>query len=654
MTRVNFKALDQYSIKPVGVYGSKKEIVRFLSHVRVIDDAIAALLLDDTTESRTKPTLRSGLYILRPAEQMNMTEQIFFIYWPERNTWDDSASHTASRNRATFMRYLTKMCDQVVALISPEHAQSIVWKDVDERKDINPMYFKTFGSRIINCVVDRTDEQEESVKIREGFEAHSEHIALPESSPESPVPKAYKPYLLFGETTQGILTSKYQPGRRLTNFASLGEFSDVRLKQRLTTSRLELSGSLDATSLEILARVGLKERFREQCDTWERKSQELSASRKKRLAMGLVQMKKQLKENLEALKCTIHKAVVDEVVILYPCFKPESFPYTDEHPAGIQESFQSIVSLCPNVGHELKEHIKKKCFRITDEDFRALKKSICLFAELYSRTADLESQIRDQLLSTVLEGGFQSAKIFLDDILQGSGSSGKAQGLLKPATHTVLPLTNPFKEKDNDSIIAYVQGALEDANRAARNIDDRTFLLHTVNSEAVQSTVVRSMAENAQRSAESYLKTNISAVAHKLGELVSRKQEHDRRSKLENEIERYYEGEQRVLRSHLIAYINGQSHEIGYKHIIHINSVKEIKSKWNPRYQIEGSEATEEDPMMVFTVYPMRLSEQDSQSLKLNPHTIMTPHFHRPCSFQLPLGFSIMYVLSNTLAIVYH
>ena len=37
MTKVNFKALDNFVIKPVGVYGSKEEIVRFLFELGAID-----------------------------------------------------------------------------------------------------------------------------------------------------------------------------------------------------------------------------------------------------------------------------------------------------------------------------------------------------------------------------------------------------------------------------------------------------------------------------------------------------------------------------------------------------------------------------------------------------------------------------------------
>jgi hypothetical protein len=38
ITKVDFKALDQFMIKPLGVYGSKAEIVRLLQSIGAIDD----------------------------------------------------------------------------------------------------------------------------------------------------------------------------------------------------------------------------------------------------------------------------------------------------------------------------------------------------------------------------------------------------------------------------------------------------------------------------------------------------------------------------------------------------------------------------------------------------------------------------------------
>lgn len=40
MTHVNFQALDRLNIRPVGIYGSKSEIARYLRDLGLIDDEL--------------------------------------------------------------------------------------------------------------------------------------------------------------------------------------------------------------------------------------------------------------------------------------------------------------------------------------------------------------------------------------------------------------------------------------------------------------------------------------------------------------------------------------------------------------------------------------------------------------------------------------
>ena len=42
MTKVNFQALDQLPVKPLGVYGSRLEIIRFLLDIKAIDEHVYA------------------------------------------------------------------------------------------------------------------------------------------------------------------------------------------------------------------------------------------------------------------------------------------------------------------------------------------------------------------------------------------------------------------------------------------------------------------------------------------------------------------------------------------------------------------------------------------------------------------------------------
>lgn len=122
ITKVDFKTLDQFMIKPLGVYGSKDEIVRLLQEIGAIDDNVyvpwsvhhfsffknppfrASLLLQPAGSSDSQPTLSSGLYIVR-ANVLDITdERHFVVYWPEDTTWNDSATSSVRRNRISFMR----------------------------------------------------------------------------------------------------------------------------------------------------------------------------------------------------------------------------------------------------------------------------------------------------------------------------------------------------------------------------------------------------------------------------------------------------------------------------------------------------------------------------------------------------------------------
>ncbi len=43
VTKVDFKALDQFMIKPLGIYGSKVEIVRLLRSLNAVNDDMCVI-----------------------------------------------------------------------------------------------------------------------------------------------------------------------------------------------------------------------------------------------------------------------------------------------------------------------------------------------------------------------------------------------------------------------------------------------------------------------------------------------------------------------------------------------------------------------------------------------------------------------------------
>lgn len=138
MTKVDFGILDNLGVKPVGIYGSKSEIIRFLydhsavddqvyvsdcpfmllSVINHLDDRVHMLHLShDETPVSGCAVLRSGIYFLRfPGDSV-----VYVIYWPQDSTWDDGAISSVVKNRVTFMRLVIKD----IYLIKAEHSVGI-------------------------------------------------------------------------------------------------------------------------------------------------------------------------------------------------------------------------------------------------------------------------------------------------------------------------------------------------------------------------------------------------------------------------------------------------------------------------------------------------------------------------------------------------
>jgi hypothetical protein len=121
-----------------------------------------------------------------------------------------------------------------MALISPEHARSVVWSEQEGEGTMEMDENQDEYDRMFKFEVRKTNEQEEGIKPRPGFkvwlfyrdwcsadsrtQTTSSYIAMPQAHPEVTVDvELQKPRLLHGETTQGFMTNSYLPARRLAD-----------------------------------------------------------------------------------------------------------------------------------------------------------------------------------------------------------------------------------------------------------------------------------------------------------------------------------------------------------------------------------------------------------------------------------------------------
>jgi hypothetical protein len=141
------------------------------------------------------------------------------------------------------------MCDQVIALLSPDVSASIVWSDEEGDTGSVEMDAGDEG-RLFSFEVSKTNEQEESAVSRPGFQVtpilddlwsiseasqlNLKIIVPHEVPPDCQVdPSIFVPRLLPGETVQGLLTAAYIPHQVRTATISQGPYSRMALSQLL-------------------------------------------------------------------------------------------------------------------------------------------------------------------------------------------------------------------------------------------------------------------------------------------------------------------------------------------------------------------------------------------------------------------------------------
>ncbi|KAF8124364.1 hypothetical protein EV363DRAFT_1227517 [Boletus edulis] len=633
-TKVDFKALDRLQVKPIGIYGCKEEIIRFLVSIAVIDDTISAKLINPLEARTEKPALRSGLYICRVSESVGAVGKMYVVYWPEESTWDDDASPPVRRNRVTFMRYLSKICDQVTALISEDHAKSMIWNN--SVGDDHPSESDEDDTdRLFTFEVAKTKEQEESVSVRQGFECASDDLVAAELHPECDMdPGFFKPRLLFGETRQGFMTIRYVPVKRCIKTLNSFKISAFLLQDTLLKERLQISETIGPKSLNNLIRMGLNKRFPDECGIWTKEVNSIKLAYQKDMNAQQKKAEDQLSVARAQTESSIRFAVVNAVFSGYPaldrsrCFSSVPALTADEE-SRLNESYFNLTTIHPRIAESFTDELRRtNCKNIIDESFRKSKEKILLVLYLSRNLINMTEIQLTKLVRSVSKDTRRQLQTTLACILHEVAT---------PADDPPKP--TPAETRSADKM-------LKEGGNEPSLINDPDFIADL---EGLSSTmpVLQEAIKAAQDQAQKYLGNAVDKLSRTLLNSTRRIQLEDIQAQLKLEADHRGEQDIREVGRSLIQKINSLSESCDSLYTLRLKTVVQCKNfsyhrdKRPQSFDITGQRETLKAASLLFTIHLMHLTTQDQHELQLDPTKVPSPRFKESYTFQLPLGFSV-------------
>ncbi|KAJ7763628.1 hypothetical protein DFH07DRAFT_1059276 [Mycena maculata] len=434
LIKVDFNALDKVAIKPLGLYGSKSEIIAFLSCRGVINQETARAL-NQSTDNPSVPHLRSGLYVLRACnEDAVEPKQIFVIYWPEPTTWDDDAISSVRRNRVTFMRYLTKIADQLTCLVSPEHARAIVWNE--EPEDL-PIDLDEESDRLFTFEVAKTNEQEENVTVRPGFTMNTPILAVEKPHMECTMDASeLQPTLVHGETAQTIMTKRFVPSKSVERIIRGETHNAVQLRNFIGTGPVRLSPTLTDEGINILMEHGLESRCSVAFKAWKSRNkaakESIDAAEKKEVQ----ETKQKLTDDSPQSEPMLREVIVDRLLAVFPTVHRSVLSSSSDDEINLHRTqYESLVGVHTKFKDELERAIPSPGDRLgqpkLSAKFKTLKEQLLCIDIVLKDTPDLELADRQVFIECISKDGMNGLSLAIkarDSPTEGKGIISRVTG----------------------------------------------------------------------------------------------------------------------------------------------------------------------------------------------------------------------------------
>ncbi|KAJ7231899.1 hypothetical protein B0H12DRAFT_204922 [Mycena haematopus] len=625
LTKVDFKTLDKVNLRAVGLYGSQSELIAFLSSQGVINTQIARAL-NNSADNSSVPHLRSGLYVLRASDtETAASQQVFVIYWPESTTWNDDAISSVCRNRVTFMRYLTKVSDQAICLISPDHARTIVWND--EAED-NPMDIEEGSDRLFTFEVAKTNEQEETVSVAPGFTMNASVLFVEPPHVECTLDVSkLEPTLVHGEIAQAILTKHFVPSKSDNRVLRSETFNAVKLQALITTGCIRFGPTLADEGIEILMGHGLNSRFPAPFKAWKARNKAAEESIEAEAKKEEQDTKQKLTDASPKSEPLLREAIIDKLIALYPTINRGVLSSTSaEDLEVLRAQYTDLITLHPKLKDEVEKEVEKATLPRISSKFKDLKEQLFCIDILLEGVRDLEAPDREHLIEHITKLGVDG----LSAALKSKDSSGESKGWMV----TIKGWLSDGQPTDEQRIRRKIRERIKATtdSKFLANLNDmlsrepllQNLITQTIDeaNEQFQGTVQSLLPKLVGKSVLIQLETFKAQIQRKAAGKLE-EQRKNSRDQLNEEYERTSQAGARTLTFEGI----------------------ERNKRGSESFKIDGTDKSRTEPAIECKLHILHLTADNQQNIQLDSKSMPSPHLQANSVqvFRLPIGRRILH-----------
>ncbi|KXN92377.1 hypothetical protein AN958_06995 [Leucoagaricus sp. SymC.cos] len=639
LTRVDFKALDSMAIRPIGIYGDRGEIIKFLSSLRLIDETTVQHLRH-SRDNYSGPTLRSGIYI---AKAPGVAGVLYAVYWPQDETWKDNAPSGPRRNRVTFMRYLTKISDQILCFMSSSQSEAFVWDHQEEEEDDDDddsahENLDEDEDRLYTFEITQTNEQEESVVSQSGFRVESNLMKMLEKPENNNQVLPPPPILMQGENSQGFLSVKSLPPR-LDEHVTNDRVTQLGLKELLRSSHVRLDCELLDDEVSALMKNGLGSLYPKPCEDWRARRRTLGQDIEKQRTEKYAALNgPDMRAREDKLGKEVMVYLIEKVLEIYP--NPSSLDpvqLSSTTPISRNEFLElqgRVLSRSSDIKYLLTFQGKLigsiKTFKSED-----VFDHVSLF-DLEKKISDFPADFREQKQRVTCVDVIRQHHRghYSDTLVDTIVKEGSLAKIGKKQSTSWLPLSRFFSSSDSSGEID-LKMAVEQRSRL---LSDQEFLAR-LDDYVEEEPLVQPATRRAWDSAHDHIARELGKIFGRFLPVVLRKHQEFIRSQINEESKAVHKEAMRRSTGQLIRECNSISERnAGSAPLFILQGFRIVSERFSESYLVSAQRQTHIQSTFEYRISTLEIPSDHSHHIQLDPSFIPKPSVNnrRSISFSMP------------------